>query len=194
MKTVVINRADRPERLKASQEQFNKYGMEVEVFPAITNPRGWRGCRDSHLAVLEKYQSENFVLVFEDDVLFLAADPMLPIAQAAGELPPNWDMLYLGISPMQKYMKASPHLYKVNGGYTTHAILWHNRKHGAVEYIFSHRNDILRWDVYLSSVIHKIFNCFVVFPLLATQRQEKSDTCKRSDANSIQRNYLKFIG
>ena len=193
MKAVCINRVDRPERLKASQEQFSKYGMDVEVFPAITNPRGWRGCRDSHLVVLEKYQSENFLLVFEDDVLFLA-DPTLPMAEAASELPPNWDMLYLGISPTQRYQRYSEHLFRVNGGYTTHAILWHNRKHGAVEYIFSHRNDILKWDVYLSSVIHKIFNCLVIWPLLCTQIQYKSDTCIKSAASSIQRNYLKFIG
>lgn len=193
MKAVVINRTDRIERLQRSQEQFNCYGMEVEVFPAIITNPGWKGCRDSHLAVLEKYKNEKFILVFEDDVLFIS-DPMEPIAEVIEELPSDWDMLYLGISPSQEYKKFSPHLYRVNGGYTTHAILWHNRSNGAVNYVLTHRKDILKIDVFLGATVHKIFNCFVIFPILCTQRQEKSDTCHRSDASSIERNYHKFIG
>jgi GR25 family glycosyltransferase involved in LPS biosynthesis len=192
MKAVLINRADRPERLKESQRQFEQYGMEVEVFPAVISNPGWKGCRDSHLAVLEKYKDERFIMIFEDDVLFLE-DPMQPIAKVIEELPQNWDMLYLGISPSQKYEKFSPHLYRVNGGYTTHAILWHNRPNGAVNFALSHRKDILKIDVFLGATVHKIFNCFVIYPLLCTQRQEKSDTCHRSDAGSIIRNYNKFI-
>jgi len=193
MKAVVINRADRPERLKESLKQFDEYGMQVDVFSAvITNP-GWKGCRDSHLSVLEKYKEENFILIFEDDVKFLG-DPMQPIVDAAKELPPDWDILYLGISPSKPYHKYSDHLYRVNGGYTTHAMLWRNRKGGVVEYILKDRLSIMKWDVYLSSVIHPLFKCFCLYPLLCTQRQEKSDTCHRSDASSIERNYKKYCG
>jgi len=166
--------------------------MDVEIFPAVIDSPGWKGCRDSHLAVFDKYKDEKFILVFEDDVLFLS-DPMLPIAQAIGELPSDWDVLYLGISPTQRYAKFSPHLYRVNGGYTTHAILWNNRDHGAVNYVLTHRNDILKIDVFFSSVIHKVFHCYVIYPILCTQVQYKSDTCHRSDASSIERNYHKYV-
>ncbi len=160
------------------------------MFPAITEPGGWKGCRDSHLAVLEKYKLERFIIILEDDVVFLE-DPMFPIAEVIKELPSSWDMLYLGISPQEKYERYSPHLFKVGDGYTTHAIMWHNKKNGVVDYIMSHKQEILKWDVYLN-VVHKIFNCFVIYPLLCTQRQEKSDTCQRSDASSIIRNYNKY--
>lgn len=190
MKSLVINRFDRPERLSATQEQFNRYSWDVEVFPAIMN--GWQGCRDSHLTLLEKYRNEETLLIFEDDVLFVN-NPVMLIPQAMANLPELWDMLYLGISPLRPYNRYSNHLFRVDGGHTTHAIIWHNRPNGAVEYILNHRNDILKWDTYLSMEIHKIFNCFVIFPLLCTQRQEKSDTCHRSDASSIIRNYNRFI-
>jgi GR25 family glycosyltransferase involved in LPS biosynthesis len=191
MKAVLINREDRPERLKESRKELNGYGIFFDIFPAVISSPGWKGCRDSHLAVLEKYKDDKFVMVFEDDVMFLN-DPMHPIAEVAQELHPAWDMLYLGISPTQKYLKVSPHLYKCNGGYTTHAIIWRYRQGGAVEYILNHKKDILKWDVFLSSVIHKKFNCFVIYPILCTQRQVQSDTCKRSDAGSIVRNYNKY--
>ena len=193
MVAVCINREDRPERLAQSQKQFDKYGMNVEIFSAIIASPGWKGCRDSHLAVLEKYRDIKFILIFEDDVLFLD-DPMLSIARVIGELPPDWDMLYLGISPTQKYKRHSNHLFKVNGGYTTHAILWNNKEHGIVDYVLSHRDQILKIDVFASAVLHKIFGCYVIYPLLCTQRQEQSDTCKRSDASSIKRNYNRFVG
>lgn len=132
-------------------------------------------------------------MIFEDDVKFLA-DPMHPLAEVAAELPPEWDMLYLGISPNKPYVRHSAHLFRVNGGYTTHAILWHNKKGGVVEFILKNKMDIAKWDVYLSSVIHPKFNCFVIYPMLCTQRDTgQTDTCKRSDASSILKNYKKYI-
>jgi len=73
MKTVLINREDRPERLRDSVNHLSSFGLEPEVFPAILG--GWRGCRDSHLAVLSKYRSEEHIFILEDDVLFLS-DPI----------------------------------------------------------------------------------------------------------------------
>jgi len=192
LKTVVINRQDRPERLRKSQEQFAKYGMEVEVFPAITEPRGWRGCRDSHLAVLEKYKDEELLLVFEDDVLFLG-EITKPLNQVINELPVTWDIIYLGISPQEIYKQYSMHSFRVKKGYCAHAVLYHNKPDSAVEYILKNRDSILKYDVFLSERVHPLFNCFVIYPILCLQRQEKSDTCLRSDASSIMRNYQKYI-
>lgn len=187
---MVINKEDRPERLGAAMGQFAKFGLNAEVFPAL--PGGWRGCRDSHLAVLEKYRAEKFLLVFEDDVLFLS-EPLPRLMQVVEEeLPHGWDMLYLGISPTRKYRRETPHLFRVNGGYTTHAILWHNKPDGAIDYILTHRDEIGKIDNFYSDVIHKRFGCFVIYPMLATQGQYKSDTCKRSDAGSIIRNFNRF--
>lgn len=196
MKSVIINREDRPKRLMDCKVQFVYWNIKADVFKAITTPNGWRGCRDSHLAVLDKYRDEEKLLVLEDDFFFLK-NPKIPILNALRELDgyynAHWDMLYLGISPTQIYERFSKHLFKVNGGVTTHAIIWNNRKDGVVDFILNHKNDIPKWDVYLSTIIHRMFNCFVIYPILCTQRQEQSDTCRRSDASSIIRNYNKYV-
>jgi GR25 family glycosyltransferase involved in LPS biosynthesis len=191
MKIIVINRRDRLERLRESQKQFDLYGIEIEIFPAIIDSLGWKGCRDSHLAVLEKYKDEKCIMILEDDVLFLD-DPRIPIAHATMELPENWDCLYLGASPKEPQKHYSAHLYKLHNAHVTHAIIWHNRKGGAIEFILSHKQDINKYDDYLASVIQPKFGCYIIFPILCTQRQEKSDTCHRSDASSIIRNYNKY--
>jgi hypothetical protein len=117
---------------------------------------------------------------------------MYKVAEAIKDLPSNWDMLYLGISPTQKCERFSPHLFKVRGGYTTHAIIWNNRHGGAVEYMLKHRKEIMKIDVFISSIIHKIFKCFVIFPILCTQNANfHSDTCRRSDISTIIKNYNK---
>ena len=64
-----------------------------------------------------------------------------------------------------------------------------------MEYMLNHRGDINKIDVYLSEVIHPIFNCFTIYPLMATQRvTNQSDTCKRSDVLTITNNYQKYVG
>lgn len=191
MKAVVINREDRPERLAWCTEQFNKWGMNVEVFPAVIDNVGWRGCRDSHLAILDKYRMESYIMVFEDDVLFLR-DPAEPITNVFKEVPKDWDLLYLGVSPQEPCTRVSEHLFKVKATTTTHAMLYNNRQYGVVDYILNHKDQILKIDNFYSAVIHKVFNCYVLSPLLCTQKQFQSDTCKRSDVSTIEKNFKKY--
>jgi hypothetical protein len=186
----VINLNSRPERLSQIREELSKVGMNAKRFEALTG--GWKGCRDSHLALLEANKSEPFHIILEDDCVF-SNDFNEVIIEAIKELPTDWDCLYLGGSPRKTQERYSDHLFKANNVWTTHSIIWHNRTGGAVEYILSHKDDILKWDVYLSSVIHNLFNCFLVFPLLCDQRETgTSDTCKRSDVSTIKKNYQIF--
>jgi hypothetical protein len=191
MKTVLINREDRPERLRDSVNHLSSFGLEPEVFPAILG--GGRGCRDSHLAVLSKYRSEEHIFILEDDVLFLS-DPIKVWHKIATQLPTDFDMLYFGISPNQPCRRISDNLFRVYGGLTTHAILWHNRQGGVVEYILKYGEIKNKWDVFLNNEVLPKFKCYVVYPLCATQRETgHSDTCKRSDVRSIIRNYNRFV-
>lgn len=192
MKAVVINRQDRPERLAFAQEQFKRYGIEIEIFSAIINSSGWKGCRDSHLAVFEKYRDERYLMVYEDDCLFLT-DPVPPTQEIFKELPKDWDALYFGISPQEPYERVSEHLFKVKKGYCTHAILWNNKKDGIIDYILAHKSEILKIDIFFSFVLSKLFNMYVIYPCLCVQTDKfNSDTCKRSDTNVLLKNYNKF--
>ena len=188
----VINRDDRPQRLSDTIEELRKAGLNAKRFKAIINKRGWKGCRDSHLAVMELCKKETYFMVFEDDVKFLGRVTE-PVYNAMKQLPDDWDMLYLGCSPQKPQERYSENLFRVDKAWCLHAVIWHNRVDGAVEYMLNHRSGIPKIDVYLSEVIHPRFNCFTIYPMLATQRvTNQSDTCLRSDVLTIENNYTKY--
>ena len=195
MNIVVINRADRPDRLEQFKiEMSNKTVLgdgHYERFDAIMNKIGWQGCRDSHLAVLTTNLDVDKCLIFEDDVLFIL-NPDKGTYNFYKDLPSDWDMLYLGCSPQCPQERYSEHLYKINNAKTTHAILWHNRPCGAVEYILSHKDEIKKFDDYLCEAIHPRFNCFATYPILATQRESRSDIARHSDVSTIVKNFNKY--
>ena len=192
MITYVINRSDRPQRLRDTIEELKRVDLNAKRFSAIINKRGWKGARDSHLAVMELCKDENMFMVLEDDVKFLSPPNGL-IDTAMRQLPDDWDMLYLGCSPQKPQERYSDNLFRVNHAWCLHAVIWHNREGGAMEYMLNHRGDINKIDVYLSEVIHPLFNCFTIFPMVATQRVTgESDTCHRSDVSTIEINYTKY--
>ena len=163
--------------------------MEFSLVLAFDEKPGWVGCKKSHLYILRE-SSERIFAVYEDDVQFLLGEKDIRIAM--DELPEDWDMLYLGASPQEPFYRYSPHLFKMGMSWTTHAIIWNRRQGGAIEYILQHEDEIGKIDVFLSEQVHPKFNCFLVSPLICTQKQTQSDCCKRSDLSSIVRNYNRY--
>ena len=186
----VINLHRRPERLDAMREELKKQGLNAKLFTAIDEKPGYIGCKKSHLLLFEKCKTEPFFLILEDDCTFI--EDISYFDECVRQLPLNWDCLYLGGSPRKPQERYSDNLFWANGVYTTHAILWHNRKGGAIEYILSHKDDIEKIDNYFASVIQPLFNCYLTYPLIITQIQSPSDTCKRSDLSTIVKNYNIF--
>jgi hypothetical protein len=126
----------------------------------------------------------------EDDVQFL--QPLDALYKSIAQLPEDWDCLYLGASPQEPQERYSKNLFRLKNAWCTHAILWHPRDSGAVGYILGHKGDIQKIDVFMADVIMPEFNCFITYPMVATQKQTQSDTCKRSDVSTILKNYNKF--
>jgi GR25 family glycosyltransferase involved in LPS biosynthesis len=195
MKTFVINLASRPERLKRAKEQLDTANIPFERFNAIKG--GWRGCRDSHLAILEIAKENRWdegycsILILEDDAEFLENWERI-FRNAKFHLPLEWDMLYLGTSPQAPLKQYNEWLYIVKDSLTTHAILYNNRARGVIDYILSYKDDIKKLDDYYRTVIQTQFKCFVTYPMCATQNDDKSDICKRTGIETIQRNYEKY--
>jgi len=188
MRCYVINLDRRADRWAVTRDYLYDKGFDVTRFSAIDDR--WRGCRDSHLAILEQNKHLPITVIFEDDILFTYEDDIIRrIFDSMAEMPVDWDCLYLGASPKEPQERYSEHLYKLNNAHVTHAILWHNREGGAVDYILEHRNDIDKIDDFFAKTVQPMFNCYVCYPLLSTQRQTQSDTCKRSDVSTIEKNY-----
>ncbi len=192
MNNYVINRPDRPERLAHAREQLSQQGLNARLFEAIIARRGWEGCRDSHLAIMEKCKTDVIFGIFEDDILFIENfNDVVPFA--IGELPADWDALYLGASPKQPQERYSSHLFRLKNAHCTQGILWHTRKGGAVEYILSHKDQIKKIDDFFANTIQPLFNCFITYPMVATQTDKfKSDTCSKSDVSTILKNYNRY--
>jgi GR25 family glycosyltransferase involved in LPS biosynthesis len=187
MVSYVISLDKRVERWYYVREHLHDMDIHPIRFAAIETKLGWQGCRDSHIAILSKMQEGDVYAIYEDDVMFLESwDAVL---RSISQLPVGWDCLYLGASPKEPQVRFSDNLFRLKNAHVTHAIVWNYRHYGAVEYIMTHISDIKKWDVYLAEVIQPKFNCFVTYPLVATQKQFKSDTCTRSDVSQIEKNY-----
>ncbi len=190
MNTYVINRSDRPERYAHVREELRKQGMNARRFDAVINSKGYIGCKESHLAIIEKCKTDVAFMILEDDVVFLE-DISPYLNDAIRQLPHDYDMLYLGASPKSPQERYSDNLFRLRGAYTTHAIIYHTRPGGAVEYILRHKAEIKKIDVFYAEYIQSLFNVYVTYPMFCTQRDYngKSDTCSRVDVSTIQKNY-----
>lgn len=188
MNTYVINRSDRPERLAHIIAQLKEQGLNAHRFEAVIAKPGWVGCRMSHIKLLEKCKNDVYVIILEDDVKFI--NPFTLLEDAIREAPLECDAIYLGASPKEPQVKYSSHLYRLKNAHTTHAILWHPRQGGAVEYILEHQNEIRKIDDYFATVIQPMFNVFCIAPMICTQAPGfHSDTCTRSDTTTIEKNF-----
>jgi hypothetical protein len=194
METYVINRSDRPDRLHDVRIELENQNMNAHRFEAVIDKFGYKGCTLSHLAVMEKCKGVRIFTVLEDDCEFIYPKSFSTaiIEQGLQDMPDIWDCLYLGMSPQEPQKQYTDFLYKVKNVKCTHAIIWHNRDHGALEYIMNHKADIGKIDRYLYEVIQPKFNCFAVFPMLVTQKQSASNVSKRSDCESILKNFNKY--
>jgi len=189
MKTFVINLDRRPDRWMVVREHLADMEIPVTRFAGIDN--GWRGCRNSHLECIRQiWQSKEMGMILEDDAEFIAGKGF--IGRALLQLPEDWDALFLGASPQETQIRYSDNLFRLKNAWCTHAIIWNPREDGAMAYILDHKDDINKIDVFISQEIMPRFNVFITYPLICTQRQTQSDTCKRADNSTILTNYQKF--
>jgi hypothetical protein len=133
--------------------------------------------------LLEFYHSNaNTLLHLEDDVQFRSTEHL---EAAISELPPDWDILYLGANLVlwnngepdpERY---SEHLFRVKCAWTTHAVAYNKKcvldvlkaQPGFSEKMF---------DNHLSGVLPEL-NAFCVAPMIAYQRPHYSLIWGRED-------------
>lgn len=176
LKAWVINLDERPDRMELFKE--NKFPFEVERFSAIKADPGWVGCTRSHLEILSK--SKLPVLIFEDDFVFI--ESWAEVEKAMSQLPKDWDALYLGVTLMKSVERYSENLFRVKEGLCAYAIIFNSRR--IVDYIINNfdkfETPICKTiDVFYAYDVQQKFNCFVVHPLIGTQRAGYSDIEKR---------------
>ena len=190
IKVFCINLDGRPERWAEVQEEVKVIGVEIERFPAIKHRPGHVGCRLSHEALWEKAKPLGVWMVIEDDILFLPGAKET-LEAAIEQLPADWDMLYLGATLNQPLDRISDNLLRLKRGWTTHGIMYNNQN-GVVDYILKVKYD-WKIDVLLADEVQAKFNCYMCFPMVATQRPGWSDIVDHhTEYNEITNRYKKY--
>lgn len=185
-----VSLPERDGKFKRTVREARKLGWDIKKFNAIKRNPGWKGCRLSHLHLMKEINDEIFAII-EDDFLINCEDPIKKLDKAIQELPPNWDMLYLGSTLNEPLERYSDSLYKMKHGWTTHAIIFNNQN-GVKDYILNNCPET-KIDVYYAGEIQNKFNCFITYPMVATQREGYSDVINRNvDYKVIQERYNKY--
>ncbi|KKM64874.1 hypothetical protein LCGC14_1496970 [marine sediment metagenome] len=192
MKTYCINLDSRPRKWKRVQKEAAKVDIKLERFSGIKTDYGHIGCTNSHKAILDKAKGNGIFMIIEDDFKICVESPKAMLALAMSQLPDDWDMLYLGATLSKSLDIFSSNLYRLQGGLAAHAIIYNNQN-GVIDYILkSQTGPIL--DKFYRDVVQKKFNCFITFPMMATQRAGRSDILnKRTSYKNIERFYKKHV-
>jgi len=177
MRAKVINLFERSDRM----EQFkqNNLPFKYSRFNAIRSDPGWLGCTQSHLMALR--ESIAPVMILEDDCLFLESWDV--VLQAIRQLPRNWDALWLGGTLMKAQKRYSENLFHADEILCAHAIIFKTNR--IIDYVIhnfdSYQTDMRKTiDVFYAYDVQQKFNCFITYPLVATQRSGYSDIEKQN--------------
>jgi GR25 family glycosyltransferase involved in LPS biosynthesis len=183
-----VNLDKRIDRWQQAQQEFDKHNIKVERFSAIEgNPDniqtnilpGHVGCVLSHYNIVKKASELNLdnVLIFEDDVVF-CDDLQLNFEEFIKQVPSDWDMLYFGGNhnnePLQQITE---NVFKIHKTYTTHAYAIKKTVFPVVLKMFPK----MKFEVdVMYSTLQQSFNCYVIKPHLAWQRDGYSDILQRN--------------
>jgi len=175
MKAYVMNLESRPDRMVGFRE--NQFPFNVERVNAIKMNPGWKGCTETQLAILRE-QNEFPFIIFEDDCFLLESWDI--VEKAMLQLPADCDLLYLGATLMKPIHRYSENLFVLKTAYCAHAIMYTSKR--VVDYILNNHKQFFKrskerntLDVFYYSQVQEKFNCFIVDPLVAVQREGFSD-------------------
>jgi len=188
---IVINLPERLDRKFHVQEQFKAVGIDdvVEWLPAIKHRFGMVGCSLSHLECVKiaKRRKWKSVLIFEDDIVFTEHFEKAHV-QALSQLNfTNWSVFHFGAMLMDLCSQFSPNLLRIGYNWAAHAVAIHERAYDFIiskyDHSYSETDNSKPWgghypfDGFINKEVYDAgFEIYSAYPLLVTQRPDKSDT------------------
>lgn len=177
--SLCLTMANRPDRRKQAIQEFGRVNIRADLFYAFDGEDARDSFNRSQFEMMREAISGPAQTAFmsEDDIIFRN---LCHLETAFNELPPHWDILYLGANiTMAKPDYYSPHLCRIYKAWTTHAVIYRRR---VMEYIvknYDWKKEIM-FDDWLSNNVLNIFDCYIVNPMVAWQRPGNSDLWQRS--------------
>jgi len=170
-KVICINLKSRKEKKKYMKIQCNRRNIPVEFYVAEKHENPKRGCLESHLNVINNAYNNGvkYLLILEDDVKFKTRN-IFPLP----DVPEDWDMLYLGGTVHRIINKNHKNWTKIMC-WTTHAYIINLTNKTLIKTIMEANNYDGEIDRYYLENIHKKFNCYMIDPMVAIQKEGFSD-------------------
>ena len=180
---VVLSLKERPEKNQYMQDHLNSFGIEHKIILNELHAHPCIGCFESHIGAI-KYAKENKlknILIFEDDAFIQNIDGLNNLSS---ELPPHWDMLYLGgiltksIFNTGKWVRGTfwcNHAYIVNSNMYD-IILNRFSECDIAEY--AQKKETI--DHFYTKLFHDEFNCFLHVDQLVIQKEGYSDLSNKN--------------
>lgn len=183
-KIICINIDHRTDKWAHCQAQFERYAIrDVLRFSGYYMPKdGNTGCTAAHRGVLELINHHGWqkTLILEDDFEVVHNDMQQKFSSMIGEVPEDWDMLYLGGHYAEKpQYRVSNHVIRMGRMMTTSS---YAVKHSFSRAIAPFICGIGPIDVlYYGS--HIACNCYIFQPRLMVQYETFSDIQEKSCNN-----------
>lgn len=192
----VINLDERTDRLELFMK--NNIPIDIHRFPAIKKEKGEDGCTLSHLTVLKLISELNIFpcVVFEDDCVLVNSWKIVEKAiEQLNAKDDVWDALWLGANLRTSLFKVTKNTYRLKNAYALHAVVYNSKS--MVDFILNNHNTQSgkNLDIFYRNQVLNRFNCFITYPIVATQISDFSDIAK-VDTNNYEElisNYNKFI-
>jgi hypothetical protein len=151
--------------LDGALSEINKLGIEAKVVYAEkhSNPKTSYNISISNICK----EIDDVLYFFEDDVEIRENEHLI---SALRQLPPDWEICYLGanlVAPIEKY---SDNLYRTFGCWTTHAVIFNNPKAICEAYTDSS----VMFDDWLKDNVHPRGNSYIIAPMIAWQKPHQS--------------------
>jgi len=161
-KIYCVNLPKSKDRWIAISKEFEKVGIinrveriwatppcdNLKVSSMKRNPAAEIGVGLSHLKVIAHGLASNAknILIFEDDIIFIE-NYNNKLTAAINELPLNWDLLYIGGTPLGNLTKISNNLAKISNGFM-----------GAYAYCLSKKAMLKLYDYSIDNITSKPYD------------------------------------
>ena len=177
-KVLVLNQESRPDRWAQFELEAKRIGLKATRFLSIPDEQPYLSFCNSQLAMVRSVENEGSVLTLEDDAIFTT---FAHFDEAFHELPPDWDILYLGANVL-KHEPYSKHLRRIIHGWTTHAVAYRNTAIKKIIADYKGHDPNGMYDDWLSREVLPVMKAYVIAPMIAWQREGFSDlwNCRTS--------------
>jgi hypothetical protein len=177
---MVLNQQSRPDRMQQFMQEAKRHDLKYEVFYSIPHPRSFTSFNLSVYAMLAKFYAtgEDRMLMLEDDCV-LSDNALDQFEKSVRELPPTWEMLYLGCNIIENNARPySANLAKTTGAWTTHAVgIRRSVAEAVLKAGIDPGNGMM--DDWFAKKIHPKGQSYVCKPMIAVQRPGYSDLWQR---------------